>query len=123
MVSWRKNNSAPDNVANLLIFLCILDASLKDTALDGPSEDESWNKVSTGKVKYDAPTKRDWVAKVVFLVEILLIFGGRSNPYFWDIRLKIDRLPNFSTLFQLVLPNVFKGELFSCLLKVDNVIN
>ena len=38
---WRKNNTATDNVANLLIFLCILDGQLKDTALDGPSEDES----------------------------------------------------------------------------------
>ena len=44
----------------------------------------------------------DWVAKVFFLVQILLIFGGRCNRYFRDIRLKIDRLPNFNMLFQLM---------------------
>ena len=36
-----KKNTTTDNVANLLIFLCILDGYLKDTAVDGPSEDES----------------------------------------------------------------------------------
>ena len=48
---------------------------------------------------------------------------GRCNRYFWDIRLKIDRLPNFLMLFQLVLTNCFKSELFLCLLKVDHLIN
>ena len=38
---------------------------------------------------YGKPCKRDWVAKVVFLLQMLLTFGGRCNPYFWDIRLKI----------------------------------
>ena len=69
------------------------------------------------------PFKHDWVAKVVFLLQIRLIFGGRCNRYFWDIRLKIDRLPNFNMLFQLVLTKFFKSELFSCLPKVDHVIN
>ena len=31
---------------------------------------------------YGKPFKRDWVAKVVFLIQILLIFGGRCNRYF-----------------------------------------
>ena len=69
------------------------------------------------------PFKLDWVAKVVFLIQILLIFGGRCNRYFWDIWLKIDRLPNFNMLFQLVLTKFFKSELFSFLPKVDHVIN
>ena len=33
------------------------------------------------------------------------------------------RLPNFNMLFQLVLLKLFKSELFSCLQKVDHVIN
>ena len=41
----------------------------------------------------------------------------------WDMRLKIYMLPNFNMLFQLVLTNFFKSELFSCLPKVDHVIN
>ena len=74
--------------------------------------------IRTNKLSYT-----HWVAKVVFLVQILLIFGGRCNRYFRDLRLKIYRLPNFNMLFQLVQRNVFKSELFSCLLKVDHVIN
>ena len=35
-------------------------------------------------------------------------FGGRCNRYFWDIRLKILRLPNFNILFQLVLNKIFQ---------------
>ena len=35
----------------------------------------------------------------------------------------VPRLPNFNMLFQLVLTNVFTHELFSCLPKVDHVIN
>ena len=35
----------------------------------------------------------------------------------------VPRLPNFNMLFQLVLTNVFIHELFSCLPKVDHVIN
>ena len=63
----------------------------------------------------DAQAKRDWVAKVVFLVKILLIFRGRSNRFFRDIRLKIYRLPNFNMLFQLVLNKFLKSELFTSL--------
>ena len=53
------------------------------------------------------------MARAVFLIQILLFFGGRCNRYFWDIRLKINRLPNFNMLFQLVLTKCFKSELFS----------
>ena len=70
---------------------------------------------------YGKPCKHDCVAKVVFLIQMLLTFGGRCNRYFWDIRLKILRLPNFNMLFQLVLTKFFKSELFSCLPKVDHV--
>ena len=41
--------------------------------------------------------------KVVFLIQMFPTVGGRCNRYFWDIRLKILRLPNFNILFQLVL--------------------
>ena len=68
------------------------------------------------------PCKRDWMAKVFFLIQMLLTFGGRCNRYFCDLRLKILRFPNFNVLFQLVLTNFFKSELFSCLPKVDHVI-
>ena len=57
--------------------------------------------------------KRYWVAKVVFLIQILLFFGGSCNGYFCDTRLKIYRLPYFNMLLQLVL--FFKTELFLCL--------
>ena len=59
---------------------------------------EFYNKDLHGK-----PCKGDWVAKVVFHIKMLLTFGGRCNCYFWDIRLKILRSPNFNMLFQLVL--------------------
>ena len=62
------------------------------------------------------------VAKVVFLIQMLLTFGGRCNRYFWDIRLNILRSLNFNMLFQLVLTKVFKSELFSSLSKVGHVI-
>ena len=72
---------------------------------------------------YGKPCKRDWVAKVVFLIQILLTFEGRCNRYFGDIGLKISlMLPNFNMLFQLVLTTFFKSELFSCLPKVGHVI-
>ena len=32
------------------------------------------------------PLKCDWVARVVFLLQILLIFGGRCNHYFLRYR-------------------------------------
>ena len=62
-------------------------------------------------------------SSVTFLIQILLIFRGRCNRYFWDIRLKMYRLPNFNILFQVVLTKFFKFKLFSCLPKVDHVIN
>ena len=31
------------------------------------------------------PFKCDWVAEVVFLIQILLILGGHCNHYFWDM--------------------------------------
>ena len=71
---------------------------------------------------YGKPCKRDRVAKVVFLIQMLLTFGSRCNRCVWDIRLKMLRLPNFNMLFQLVLTKFFKSELFSCLPKVDHVI-
>ena len=71
---------------------------------------------------YGKPCKRDWMAKVVYLIQMLPTFGGRCNRYFWDIRLKILRLPNFNMLFQLVLTKFFKSELVSCLPKVGYVI-
>ena len=59
--------------------------------------------------------------KLFFFIQILLIFGGRCNRYFWDIRLKIYRLPYFSImLFQLVLTKVFNRELFPFLPKIDH---
>ena len=53
---------------------------------------------------------------------MLLTFGGRYNPYFSDTPMKILRLLNFNTLFQLVGTKFFKRELFSCLPKVNHVI-
>ena len=41
----------------------------------------------------------------------------------WYIRLKIYWLPKFNMLFQLLLTNFSKSELFSCLQKVDDVTN
>ena len=50
---------------------------------------------------------------VCFLIQIL-IFGGRCNRYFWDIRLKLYSFINFSMLFQFVLTKFSKSELSSC---------
>ena len=49
-------------------------------------------------------------------------FRGSCNRYYWCIRLKILRLPNFNMLFQLVLTKFFISELFLCLPKVGHVI-
>ena len=68
---------------------------------------------------YGKPFNHDWKEKDVFLIQILLIFGGRCNRYFWDIPLKIYGLPNFNMLFHLVL----QSELVLCLPTVDHVIN
>ena len=63
------------------------------------------------------------MAKVVsHTVQMLPTFGCRCNRCFWDIRLKILRLPEFNMLFQPVLTKFFKNELFSCLPKVDHMI-
>ena len=49
------------------------------------------------------PLNSGWVARVVFLIQILLRFGGRcTHLYFLDIRLKINRSPNFHMLFQFL---------------------
>ena len=72
---------------------------------------------------YGKPHKRDWVARVVFPIKILLFFGSHCNHYFWDIPLKIYRFPNFNMLFQFLLTKFLKHELFSCSQKVDHVIN
>ena len=84
----------------------------------------SWQfwKFRNYKDLYGKPCKCDWMAKVVFLKQMLPTFGGRCNRYFWDIGLKILTLPNFNMLFQLVLAKFFKKELFSCLPKVDHLI-
>ena len=73
-------------------------------------------KASDGK-----PCKRDWVAKVVLLTQMLLTFSGRCNRYFWEIQLKILMFPNFNMLFQPVPSKFFKSELFSRLPQVDHV--
>ena len=52
------------------------------------------------------------MARVVFLILILLVLGGRCNLYFWNIRLKINRLPNFNMLFQLELTKFSKANCF-----------
>ena len=41
------------------------------------------------------------MAKVGFLTQMLLTFGGRCNRHFWDIRLKILRLPLLICSFSL----------------------
>ena len=57
------------------------------------------------------------------LIQILLLFGGRYNRPFSEIRVKIHNLLNFNMLFQFQLSQLSKSELFSCLQKVDHVTN
>ena len=83
---------------------------------------DSFDNFEITRICMENSCKRDWMTKVVFLIQMLLTFGGRCNRYFWDIRLKILRFPNFYMLFQLALTKFFKTELFSCLPKVDHVI-
>ena len=71
---------------------------------------------------YGKPFKRDWMANVFRLLQILLTFGGRYNRYFWDIRRKMYRLINFNMFSQLVLKKIYKSELFPFLPKVDHVL-
>ena len=77
-------------------------------------------KISTIKV-FVWKTMQAWL-EIVFLIQMLLTFGGRCNRCFWDIRLKRLTLPNFNMLFQLVLKKFLKSELFSCSPKIDHVI-
>ena len=41
-------------------------------------------------------TTQAWLARVCFSLTIFLIFGGRCNRFFWEIRLKIYRWLNFN---------------------------
>ena len=70
----------------------------------------SWQfwKFRNYKDLYGKPCKCDYMAKVVFLKQMLPTFSGHCNRYFWDIGLKIIRLPNFDMLFQLVLAKFFQ---------------
>ena len=61
---------------------------------------------------YGKSFKRDWMAKVFRLLQILQTFGGRYNLYFWDIRLKMYRLINFNMFSQLVLKKFTKANCF-----------
>ena len=62
---------------------------------------DTFKNVRIYKDLYEKPCKRDWVAKAVFLIQMLLTLDGRCNRYFWDIRLKILRLPNSICSFSL----------------------
>ena len=46
--------------------------------------------------------------KSICIDQMLPTFGGRCNRYFWDIGLKILRLPNFNILFVLTKLNCFR---------------
>ena len=48
--------------------------------------------------------------KSFFLIQMLLTFGSHCNRHFWDIQLKMLRLPNFNNFFQLVLTKFFKSN-------------
>ena len=71
---------------------------------------------------YGKPCKLDWVAKVVFLIQMFLSAAVAIATFEFNIRLKILRSTNFNMLFQVMLTEFFKSELFSCLPKVDHVI-
>ena len=57
----------------------------------------------------------NWRGKSCFLIQILVQFLRLLQQPLLDIRLKRRRLPNFNMLFQYMLANFFKTELFSCL--------
>ena len=61
---------------------------------------------------YGKPFKRDWVARVVFLKQILLFLGGHCSCSFWDIRLKIHSSLNINLLFQFLLENFPEANYF-----------
>ena len=52
------------------------------------------------------------VSRVVFVIQILQIFGGRFNRYFWHVRMKIYRSAKFNMLFQLMLSKIPKRTVF-----------
>ena len=60
------------------------------------------------------PLKHDYRAKVVFLKQNLLIFGGSSNRYFSDIPMKIYWSPFFNIVcsFRSCQPNFSKANCF-----------
>ena len=60
--------------------------------------------------------------KLFFSYKRLLSAAVAIATFEFNIRLKILRLPNFNMLFQVMLTEFFKSELFSCLPKVDHVI-
>ena len=62
-------------------------------------------KISKLQELYVKPCTCDWMAKVVFLIQMLPTFGSHCMNYcfFWGIGLKILRLPNLNMLFQLLL--------------------
>ena len=66
------------------------------------------NKIFPESFLYGKPCRCDWMAKVVFLIQMLPTFSGRRN----HIGLKILRLSNFYLLFQLVLKKFFKSTFF-----------
>ena len=61
---------------------------------------------------YGKPFKRDWVARVVFLKQILLFLGSYCSCSFWDIRLKIHSSLNINLLFQFLLENFPEANYF-----------
>ena len=61
---------------------------------------------------YGKPLKSDWVARVVFLKQILLFLGRHCSCSFWDIRLKIHSSLNINLLFQFLLENFQKQTIF-----------
>ena len=85
------------NMKNFEISVLTANSRYLQTAALKKIFDESqvW-KFRNYKDWYGKPCKRDWMAKVVFVIQTLLTFGGRCNRYLWDIRLKILRLPNFN---------------------------
>ena len=54
-------------------------------------------------------TKRDWVGRVVYPIQILLLLRYTAENVIFA---------NFNMLFQFLLTNFFKGRLFSCFRKL-----
>ena len=61
---------------------------------------------------YEKPFQHDWAARLVFPMQILLFSGALCNRFFWEIRLKIYMLPNFTMLFQPVVTKFSKANWF-----------